>query len=291
VGLVLAVSGSFVGFAALLAGGIIFILMSAGRLKLPPRKLMREIQPPVPAGVDAPVNAGTLHKMPQTIVAGAIVPAQAAPSITDALPQSAPEARRHASWLFPVSAFLIGLIGGVIVDRVVLWPASLTPSDAGGQRPPGPDLGSIAALLNPDTTEFVRATIQIGGESVDVSYSPLDIGQIADIFDGRFDTLMRGRGANPYVFEVRYSQPRTANAVVLSLVSMDNYKIEVTAAEANSRSISIVKEGTELARDPTMRFTIPDGPRSIQSVRVEILDRRPPPQEGFHTHIREFALE
>ncbi|MCS6847135.1 MAG: hypothetical protein RMN52_05395 [Anaerolineae bacterium] len=189
-----------------------------------------------------------------------------------------PALTRRPSRLAVAFMFVLGFAIGMVLDRLLM-------AAAGGN---GDVLSALSAAIA--ESRLVETRIEVGGEVITVKHSELDIGQPADIFDGNFATLMRGKGDNPFIFEVRYAQPREARAVALDLATMEDYEIMLIVKRADGRSFTMREEGTTRLVDPSIEFSFPAGPQVIQSVRVEILDRRPPPQEGFHTHVRGFAL-
>lgn len=194
---------------------------------------------------------------------------------TDAI---VPALTRRPSRLAVAFMFVLGFAIGMVLDRLLMA--------AVGQH--GDVLSALSATIA--ESRLVETKVEVGGEVVTVKHSELDIGQPADIFDNNFATLMRGKGDNPFIFEVRYSRPREARAVALDLATMEDYEITLIVNRADGQSFTMREEGVTRVVDPSIEFNFPAGLQIIQAVRVEILDRRPPPQEGFHTHVRGFAL-
>lgn len=184
--------------------------------------------------------------------------------------------------------FALGLSIGLIADRVLMLVLVLPrPSPATISPLPTP----LPAMPEAQEDPLINDVVQIDSQTLLVAHSALDLGRVTDIFDDNFETLMRGAGANPFIFEVTYPQPREASMVVLDLASMDNFEIKVIVTQADGRSFTLKRQGTVRLVDPRLEFEFPgDNRHHVKSVRVEILDRRPPPQEGFHTHVRGFAL-
>lgn len=290
-GLFFVINGSLLGLIALLLGGGVLIAVASGRVGLP---RSHTDSTGVAASPGQTESIAETQVNPVTTTANEISPAS---QLSDGSSSATTHegVRRWSAWLPLAAAFAFGLVGGVLLDRVLLssqsaaqLPAPALPSASLFSPLASPIAAGVTGAANDG---MVSETIQVNGEALVVTHSQLDMGRAADIFDGRFETLMRGSGANPFVFEVRYSQPRDASAVVLSLASMDDYEIKVIATTTEGEAITLIKAGQERLVDPSLEFTLPDGPRKIQAVRAEILDRRPPPQEGFHTHVRDFILK
>lgn len=173
---------------------------------------------------------------------------------------------------------VLGFALGMVLDRLLM-------AAVGANA----DLRSVLSSAIAES-RLVETRVEVGGEVIIVRHSALDIGQPADLFDDNFATLMRGKGDNPFIFEVRYSRPREARAVALDLATMEDYEITLTVKRADVRSFTMREEGVTRIVDPSIEFSFPAGMQVVQAVRIEILDRRPPPQEGFHTHVRGFSL-
>ncbi|MCS6846771.1 MAG: hypothetical protein RMN52_03530 [Anaerolineae bacterium] len=205
--------------------------------------------------------------------------------------QSAASRQRSLiTWLWLGGALLIGAVIGALVNRILPMPnAELAgASDIVSAEPISPLISPIRKPIA--TSDLVESRVVVAGEELTVLHSMLDIGQAADIFDARPETLMRGASANPFIFEVRYPQPKLAGRVVLHLARMSDFEITINAVTADGETLTFGRAYAEELIDPVLEFEVPGGARPVQAVRVAILDRRPPPQEGFHTHVREFAL-
>lgn len=198
--------------------------------------------------------------------------------------------RSTTTWLWLIGALLAGVSIGVLANRVL--PAPYTnPDSAQDAAPVEPSSPLVSPIRKSETTSsLIESRVIVAGEEWTVLHSALDIGQAADIFDGRPETLMRGESANPFIFEVRYPQPKPAGSVVLHLARMSDFEITITAATADGETLTFGEAYVEELVDPVLEFAVPGGVRPLRFVRVAILDRRAPPQEGFHTHVREFAL-
>lgn len=130
-----------------------------------------------------------------------------------------------------------------------------------------------------------------GAETVLARYSPLDIGRIEDVVDGRFETLMRGRSANPVVIEFEFSQPRTLTQVAVTTGTMDHYSVRVVLIYSDGSTAEIAEEYTHLPPDPRVEIPLPGTELQVQVIRIEITDLGLQPEDGFHTHVREIELE
>jgi len=128
----------------------------------------------------------------------------------------------------------------------------------------------------------------IDGEAVTVAHNVLDRGQVADIFDGDANTLMRGLEANPFLVELEFAGTRSLTSLELTTATMD-YRLVVVIMDV---------EGTELSKttaryrglpaDPTVTVDFDGATLAALRIRLEItqLDVG----EIAHIHVRELRL-
>lgn len=150
---------------------------------------------------------------------------------------------------------------------------------------------SIGTQDKADTQAKIKlAKLTINGKSADVQYSEVDMGQIENIFDGKLDTLLRGKSANPYVVQANFLEAISASTVSVKISAMSNAKISLVIVKNDGSSVADSREWAEDKPEQTVNFALNGAPVNIKSLRIEILDRRTPPGEGFHTHMYEVAL-
>ena len=190
----------------------------------------------------------------------------------------APQLAKCQQWL-PAQLFLSPR-GWPVFYAAPLMPG-LPLSQPDSQRPPPGDAPN---------EELVYGMVTLNGEPVGVRYSPIDMGQVVDIFDGKTDTLMRGRDANPLVIEVRFDQPHTFGAIGLDLATMPQFQVRVVLTAPDGQVQTLVREYNNLPADPHIDLPLAEDSHKLSVVRIEILDQRAKPPEGYHVHIRELQL-
>ena len=171
--------------------------------------------------------------------------------------------------------------------------AAVAAADADGETPaPAASAEAAATTAIPATNSDVllQAKVKIDGQPVTVLYSAFDIGSTIELFDKNLQTLSRGAGANPYVIELQFDEPRSLSGIALTLGTMTDVKFTASFVKADGSIETVNLQSTNLPPDPRVELKLPSGAQSLKAVRVEILDRRQPPQEGFHTHIRDVEL-
>ncbi|NPV74852.1 MAG: hypothetical protein HPY59_00605 [Anaerolineae bacterium] len=93
----------------------------------------------------------------------------------------------------------------------------------------------ITSILENERTErrkLVKETLLLDGEEVTVQYSTLDMGNIANVFDGDPDSLIRSAVANPLVVSVEFKEARPMRSVTaLAGAEPVTLTVEVTDSE------------------------------------------------------------
>ncbi len=198
-----------------------------------------------------------------------------------------------APWV--VGAFISGIVLGVGLDRLLFPLRNGAPaSQSGIVLPPilSPLRSSILPSANNTTPDgLISERVRLGNDSVEFLHSALDIGSLVNAIDGDRETLMRGKSDNPFVMEIRYDQPKKLSAVGLQLGLLTDCKITFIATTDTGARVEWGDEWKNLTSEPNMTSQIPPNGQTLKSLRIEILDRRPPPGEGFHTHVREVLVQ
>jgi 4-amino-4-deoxy-L-arabinose transferase-like glycosyltransferase len=131
--------------------------------------------------------------------------------------------------------------------------------------------------------------VQLDGEPIEVRHSSLDIGQAADLFDGKRDSLIRGKDANPLVLELHFTRPRAVQLVNLDLGSIPQFQVTISLTGADGAATSFTENYENLPADPHLDLPIPGGSRQVRVLRVEIHDLLPS-AGAPHIHVRELTI-
>lgn len=237
----------------------IFAERDASTLQPPAAPPSESVPGPVAAQPAPPPHAGVAQ--PQ---AGDSAPA-ARPAFRFAV-------RLSGGWLVLVvlAAFGIGFVFGA------RWQT--------GGNPAGPPSAPVVDL-SPQ-----KQSLALGGQTVIVTHSALDIGSLPDAFDGNPDTLMRGAADNPFLIEIEFPEARALTGLDLTVATMTFFTVDVTLHYDDGAQETISGAYENLPFDPTVSFTFPQPEKPVQALRVEIEDIRQKPAEGFHIHVRELVL-
>lgn len=134
----------------------------------------------------------------------------------------------------------------------------------------------------------LEGTVIIDGQTVRVKYSPVDSGQLKDLFDGDLFTLMRGLEANPYILEFTFPQPRPVTKLAADFGSMD-FTITVKLYTPGSAGpVTYTETYQKLPPDPHIEMTFDNSPASVSTIQIEVLNITSGPTAKIH--IRELSL-
>ncbi|MBX3003310.1 MAG: glycosyltransferase family 39 protein [Anaerolineales bacterium] len=124
-----------------------------------------------------------------------------------------------------------------------------------------------------------------------VRHSALDSGRIEDLFDGNFDSLLRGREANPLILDFEFDSARTLSAVQLSLAGLREFEVNLALTYADGSQHTQQAHYADLPSDPRVTLSLPPSQSPVSRVELAIRDLAPPPTNGYHIHVRELTLQ
>jgi len=136
----------------------------------------------------------------------------------------------------------------------------------------------------------VREPLNFMGQTVIVTYSALDIGSMPDAFDGKFETLLRGAGDNPFIIKIEFPEPVSLSAMDLTIGTLFFCGVNVTLTYDDGSQQQLENTYQDMPFDPTVTVEFPMTDLKVQQVLVSIEDIRPEPTEGYHIHVRELVL-
>lgn len=150
------------------------------------------------------------------------------------------------------------------------------------------NIDEIITAKRRELIEAVKTTIQVEGENIEMSYSPIDMGQPKDLFDDDFFTLMRGAAANPYILDFNFSEPRHLSGIFGQFAKMD-YQITADLFPPDSdEPIHYVFTGEKIITDVELEMVFDNAPDLVKRVYIEILQLNP--GQEVHVHIREIKF-
>ncbi|NIS80610.1 MAG: hypothetical protein GTO14_10485 [Anaerolineales bacterium] len=129
----------------------------------------------------------------------------------------------------------------------------------------------------------VEEDVEFEGQSLRVLHSRLDAGMVRDLFDGNFETLVRGERANPFVLEIHLPKPQNLRGLRLTVGSMADFTVTVRPAPADgSGGPEFVRQFVNLEMDPVVEIPFSSETLLTSSLRIEILDNQAGPEAKIH---------
>ena len=132
--------------------------------------------------------------------------------------------------------------------------------------------------------------VQYAGQTWQVLYSPLGMGQPSDLFDDDPATLVRGLAANPFLLELTPAQPISASALFIHTGTMHNMTITITLFPADGGEPVVVSQLVQTEpMEHELTIALPGAPSQIGRLRLEVLDNNPGTKG--ETHIRTVHIQ
>lgn len=129
--------------------------------------------------------------------------------------------------------------------------------------------------------------VQLLGQTVEVTYPLLDIGQIVDAFDGDRATLIRTFEANPLNLTLVFSEPLELQAISVWLGNVRSaIRVELIDDQGQYHQIGAFDDGTEAIHPIRLDFGQKLAVKSL-NLSVESLDEREP----VHVHLWDVVFE
>lgn len=163
----------------------------------------------------------------------------------------------------------------------------LTPPGQDGLLATPEDLGagvrSIGGLFSVDAYISNRPAV--------LTHSQLDMGNSFNMVDGDEVTLARGREANPFQLNLSFPEPQRLRRLLIKTQTLTDARVIIAVVGADGTVSEIRQAFQNTEPNPTLTFDLGMEPVNVAVLRVEIVDRRPLPGDGYHMHIYEVAVE
>lgn len=194
-----------------------------------------------------------------------------------------PHVRLRVRWLGLGTLKRPFAVALVLFFGIILYSALTNSSNSGKVEDPifDPQQGLLSDLMSDD--------INLGNETIRMIHSPLDIGSAKDVFDGNLETLMRGRDANPFVFDIEFPQPEVIKGFAMDMGRMD-FIVRVQVYGTDSEEPMVYQgEFRQQPAIPHVDMDFVNGPGLVNRIYIEIEQIDPP--EEVHVHVREVVFK
>jgi len=177
----------------------------------------------------------------------------------------------------------------ITVYKVIKYPdgtpgfyvISLTPSD------------NITNILNAEKLKNrtpIEEVLQLYGQEVHVTHSPLGSGSLTDVFDDDPNTLVRVLEANPFVFDISPTTPIDTQNIAIQTGTQPNFTIKVSLyAPGENDPVTYTNTYKDLPPDPTVTINFDKGPQKSARIYIEIEDNTS--GETSQIHVRTINIK
>jgi hypothetical protein len=125
------------------------------------------------------------------------------------------------------------------------------------------------------------------GQTIEVNYPHLDMGELHHIFDDDLFTLARVHSANPAMFTITFERPTTLEGLQLTTGSMDLHLRASVLLESDPEPLVFEETYTDLPDDPTVKLPFGEALEDVIEFRLEIESLTP--GDPFKIHVRELS--
>ncbi len=151
-----------------------------------------------------------------------------------------------------------------------------------------PDIETVMAKEESERRLPKQQRISIAGQPADLSYTPLDMGEITNLFDGNLDTLVRTRAINPMQLNFQFLKPFSMKGVVFH-VGGTATTIQMKVWWYGQDSPTILNRTAP--EDPRPRDLTLDLPAQWEVTRIEVdIQNTNDPPDG-HVHLWEVTFK
>lgn len=140
-----------------------------------------------------------------------------------------------------------------------------------------------AELLRPRTGD-----VDWLGQTVTVTYTNIEEGNLRHVFDGDAYSLVRIIPVGTAEFDIRFSTPVTVQQFALTVGSMAEFQVSVTAFGAGGEQLGAVRQiFSDAGDDPTVTVNLPEAVTTAR-LTVAVTDLTDP--AGARVHVRDIAV-
>ncbi len=151
------------------------------------------------------------------------------------------------------------------------------------------NIDQILAAEQEALHQLASGQFTIGNQMVTMRYSQIADGDLRDIFDGKWETLVRGLEANPFVLEFSFPEPRPITGIAADFGSMDLTMSVLLYAPGSDTPVKLSQTWRNQPPDPHVEMKFDNPPAQVSKMRVEILNLLA--GDTANIHIREFKIQ
>jgi hypothetical protein len=130
-----------------------------------------------------------------------------------------------------------------------------------------------------------EGTVEWAGQTINVRYPYLDMGDLSQIFDGDTFTLARVHSQNPAIFSLTFEQPVDLAGIRLTTGSMQMELTVNLLQQDEPEPLTYNETYHDLPNDPTIDFDFEETIENVHEMQIEIFSLIP--GDPFKIHVRE----
>lgn len=183
-------------------------------------------------------------------------------------------------------ALASGKFAAVAVEETVAYPDG-RPGFLLARLAYAPNVAEVFAAELEALRQPVTESLTLDGQTVAVTHTRFEAGQIGDLFDGDTFTLVRHIARNPVRYELAFETPRPVGGLAADFGTMD-FALAVTLTAPDGTTADFAQEFRGLGGDPHVAMPFPDAPPLVSSMTLEIRDLNA--GEDVKIHVRELQV-
>jgi hypothetical protein len=150
------------------------------------------------------------------------------------------------------------------------------------------DIDAVMAAELEDRHALESARLTVDGQEILVQYSRLDIGSIANLFDGNLDSVIRSRAANPLVVKIEFPVPRQMSGFVVQIGGAASI-LDVAAEIDGASQLYQWRRQVDMAPNPRPLALDFEGTLPVKRLEIRLKNTIDP--EPSHVHLWELAFQ
>ncbi len=136
---------------------------------------------------------------------------------------------------------------------------------------------------------LVEDQVDILGQPTIVAHSKLGDGQIANLFDGNVDTLVRGDRVNPLEVEIRFAEPISLRGLSVTVGSIQDFTLTLRVTTPTSTvPLTVTERFKNAGPDPTVGLQLAAAVERASVVSLEVADNTQGSEAMIH--VREIVF-
>ncbi len=149
------------------------------------------------------------------------------------------------------------------------------------------NIAEVMSREEQDRRKMRTETLMAGDSQVELSYTPIDMGEVKNLFDGRVDTLARSWSLNPMQLDFLFAKPIELHSMSLHIGGTATTLTIRVWAEGQTTPVELSRELAETPRPRDVIFELPNAVKANR-LQIDVLNTNDP-ADG-HVHLWEVTF-